>query len=148
VSRPLLRVLSHQRVLSSYAGELLKRLPKTMTGGTAAQPPYSGTDWHVRLPDEEESVLCSILATAEYCRYEGVVGWGTAINGGLGWAFAPQSVKACSLEPLALQEDPMTGHATIPQHLGACLCLSIDISPCIAVAAAAAAGRPLRALGA
>jgi hypothetical protein len=65
---PLLRVLSHQRVLSSYAGELLKRLPKTMTGGTAAQPPYSGTDWHVRLPDEEESVLCSILATAEYCR--------------------------------------------------------------------------------
>lgn len=57
-----------QRVLSAYAGELLKRLPKTAAGGTSAQPPYSGTDWHVRLPDEEEGVLCSILATAEYCR--------------------------------------------------------------------------------
>lgn len=58
-----------QRVLSSYAGELLKRLPKTAAGGTSAQPPYAGTDWHVRLPEEEEGVLCSILATAEYCRY-------------------------------------------------------------------------------
>jgi len=57
-----------QRVLSAYAGELLKRLPKTATGGTSAQPPYSGTDWHVRLPDEEEAVLTSILATSEYCR--------------------------------------------------------------------------------
>lgn len=58
-----------QRVLSAYAGELLKRLPKTAAGGTSAQPPYSGTEWHVRLPDEEEGVLCSILATAEYCRW-------------------------------------------------------------------------------
>lgn len=57
-----------KRVLSSYAGELLKRLPKTAAGGTSAQPPYAGTDWHVRLPEEEEGVLCSILATAEYCR--------------------------------------------------------------------------------
>eukprot|EP00775_Hariotina_reticulata_P007996 gene7996-8194_t len=57
-----------KRVLSAYAGELLKRLPKTATGGTSAQPPYSGTDWHVRLPDEEETVLTSILATSEYCR--------------------------------------------------------------------------------
>lgn len=62
-----------QRVLSAYAGELLKRLPKTATGGTSAQPPYAGTDWHVKLPEEEEGVLCSILATAEYCR------WGLAL---------------------------------------------------------------------
>jgi hypothetical protein len=58
----------HQRVLSAYAGELLKRLPKTATGGTSAQPPYHGSDWHVRLPQEEEEVLAAILATAEYCR--------------------------------------------------------------------------------
>jgi hypothetical protein len=67
-----------QRVLSAYAGELLKRLPKTAAGGTSAQPPYSGTEWHVRLPDEEEGVLCSILATAEYCRWGSLVrlaGW-------------------------------------------------------------------------
>lgn len=60
-----------QRVLSAYAGELLKRLPKTAAGGTSAQPPYLGTDWHVRLPQEEEEVLASILATAEYCRCVG-----------------------------------------------------------------------------
>lgn len=58
-----------QRVLSAYAGELLKRLPKTAAGGTSAQQPYGGTDWHVRLPEEEEAVLTCILATAEYCRW-------------------------------------------------------------------------------
>jgi hypothetical protein len=61
-------LLCLQRVLSAYAGELLKRLPKTATGGTSAQPPYHGSDWHVRLPQEEEEVLAAILATAEYCR--------------------------------------------------------------------------------
>jgi hypothetical protein len=59
-------------VLSAYAGELLKRLPKTATGGTSAQPPYHGSDWHVRLPQEEEEVLAAILATAEYCRCAGL----------------------------------------------------------------------------
>lgn len=68
-------------MLSSYAGELLKRLPKTAAGGTSAQPPYSGTDWHVRLPDEEEGVLCSILATAEYCRWVGSVGFWMCVRG-------------------------------------------------------------------
>jgi hypothetical protein len=66
---PSAALLPHrQRVLSAYAGELLKRLPKTATGGTSAQPPYHGSDWHVRLPQEEEEVLAAILATAEYCR--------------------------------------------------------------------------------
>eukprot|EP00879_Flechtneria_rotunda_P008030 GHRR01008412.1.p1 GENE.GHRR01008412.1~~GHRR01008412.1.p1 ORF type:complete len:961 (+),score=374.37 GHRR01008412.1:225-3107(+) len=57
-----------KRVLSSYAAELLKRMPKTAAGGTSAQTPFNGTDWYVRLPDEEEGVLTCILATAEYCR--------------------------------------------------------------------------------
>jgi hypothetical protein len=69
-------------VLSTYAGELLKRLPKTAAGGTAAQPPYSGTDWHVRLPDDEEGVLCSILATAEYCRWAGLCSGGSMLDAG------------------------------------------------------------------
>jgi hypothetical protein len=62
-----------QRVLAAYAAELLKRLPKTAYGATSAVPPYAGTDWHVRLPEEEEAVVCRILHTAEYCRW---AGWG------------------------------------------------------------------------
>jgi hypothetical protein len=57
-----------QRVLAAYAAELLRRLPKTAAGGTSATPPYLGTDWHVRLPEDEEAVVAAILHTAEYCR--------------------------------------------------------------------------------
>eukprot|EP00879_Flechtneria_rotunda_P024591 GHRR01026084.1.p1 GENE.GHRR01026084.1~~GHRR01026084.1.p1 ORF type:complete len:111 (-),score=36.19 GHRR01026084.1:521-853(-) len=69
LDNPCLRLhFAMQRVLSSYAAELLKRMPKTAAGGTSAQTPFNGTDWYVRLPDEEEGVLTCILATAEYCR--------------------------------------------------------------------------------
>ncbi len=58
-----------QRVLSSYANELIKRLPKTAAGATSVPGPYAvGGDWHIRLSEEEEAVVCHILHTAEYCR--------------------------------------------------------------------------------
>lgn len=57
-----------QKVLYTYASELLKRLPKTATGGTSAAAPYLGTEWHVRMSEEDEGVVCNILATAEWCR--------------------------------------------------------------------------------
>lgn len=46
----------------------MKRLPKTAAGTTSASPQHLGTEWHVRLPEDEEAVVCCILHTAEYCR--------------------------------------------------------------------------------
>jgi hypothetical protein len=60
-----------RRVLGAYANELLKRLPRTADGRTTAAAPYVGSDWHIRMSEEEEGVVANILATAEYCR------WGT-----------------------------------------------------------------------
>jgi hypothetical protein len=56
------------QVLSGYAAELTKRLPRTAAGATSAAPPYTGSEWQIRLSEEEEVVVCHILATAEFCR--------------------------------------------------------------------------------
>lgn len=77
---PLLKLSeAFKVVLNAYAGELLKRLPKTANGLTSASPPWVGTDWHIRVPDEEEKLCCYILHTAEYCR-ETVEGLAAAIQ--------------------------------------------------------------------
>eukprot|EP00878_Enallax_costatus_P033636 GHUV01037174.1.p1 GENE.GHUV01037174.1~~GHUV01037174.1.p1 ORF type:complete len:827 (+),score=323.16 GHUV01037174.1:597-3077(+) len=96
-----------KRVLSAYAGELLKRLPKTAAGGTSSQPPYSGTDWHVRLPEEEEAVLTCILATAEYCR-ETTEGLGRQIAKEL----KPGLAVAAAAADLTDEESAFTGVAS------------------------------------
>nr|ADI46829.1 VPS53Bf [Volvox carteri f. nagariensis] len=59
-----------RRVLSGYAAELMRRLPKTAAGGTSANPAVVGgsTHWYVRLSEEDERVVCCLLATAEFCR--------------------------------------------------------------------------------
>mmetsp|Transcript_28777 Transcript_28777/g.63416 ORF Transcript_28777/g.63416 Transcript_28777/m.63416 type:complete len:903 (+) Transcript_28777:134-2842(+) len=67
-----------QTLLTTYAAALLHRLPKTATGQTAVQPPYNGQDWYIRVPEDEEKVLCHILHTAEFCR-ETVEGLSAAI---------------------------------------------------------------------
>jgi hypothetical protein len=36
-------------MLSGYAAELTKRLPRTAAGATSAAPPYNGTEWQVRV---------------------------------------------------------------------------------------------------
>nr|ADI46827.1 VPS53Df [Volvox carteri f. nagariensis] len=61
-----------RRVLSGYAAELMRRLPKTAAGGTSANPAVVGgsTHWYVRLSEEDERVVCCLLATAEFCRDE------------------------------------------------------------------------------
>ncbi len=43
-----------QKHLLTYSAALLHRLPKTANGLTSASQPYSGTDWHIRVPEEEE----------------------------------------------------------------------------------------------
>ncbi|KAG2492670.1 hypothetical protein HYH03_009085 [Edaphochlamys debaryana] len=67
-----------RRVLSGYAADLMRRLPKTAAGTTTAQaaPVGGSTDWYVRLSDEDERVVCCLLATAEFCRetVEGLAG--------------------------------------------------------------------------
>ncbi|GLI62858.1 hypothetical protein VaNZ11_005587 [Volvox africanus] len=67
-----------RRVLSGYAADLMRRLPKTATGSTHAVPSVVGgsMDWYVRLSEEDERVVCCLLATAEFCREttEGLAG--------------------------------------------------------------------------
>lgn len=61
-----------KKVLGMYAAELAKRLPRTAGGATTASPPYAGNEWQLKLSEEEEKVVCHILATAEFCRWGGV----------------------------------------------------------------------------
>eukprot|EP00198_Chlamydomonas_reinhardtii_P007003 XP_001696339.1 subunit of GARP complex [Chlamydomonas reinhardtii] len=67
-----------KRVLGGYASDLMRRLPRTAAGGTSATPAVVGgsTDWYVRLSEEDERVVCCLLATAEFCRdtTEGLAG--------------------------------------------------------------------------
>nr|BCL66141.1 hypothetical protein [Volvox africanus] len=67
-----------RRVLSGYAADLMRRLPKTATGSTHAVPAVVGgsMDWYVRLSEEDERVVCCLLATAEFCKEttEGLAG--------------------------------------------------------------------------
>nr|BCL66276.1 hypothetical protein [Volvox reticuliferus] len=67
-----------RRVLSGYASDLMRRLPKTAAGTTNAVPAVVGgsVDWYVRLSEEDERVVCCLLATAEFCRdtTEGLAG--------------------------------------------------------------------------
>lgn len=56
-----------QKVLTSYAGELLKRLPKTSGGQTSFSGPLTGSEWQIKLSEAEETVACNILHTAAYC---------------------------------------------------------------------------------
>eukprot|EP00798_Chlamydomonas_sp_ICE-L_P005789 gene5789-2585_t len=46
----------------------MQRLPKTMNGLTNAPPPYTTPEWQIKLPEQEERVVCYILHTAEFCR--------------------------------------------------------------------------------
>ncbi|KXZ52139.1 vps53 [Gonium pectorale] len=67
-----------KRVLSGYASDLMRRLPKTAAGTTTATPAAVGgpTDWYIRLTEEDERVVCCLLATADFCRetVEGLAG--------------------------------------------------------------------------
>eukprot|EP00803_Ostreobium_quekettii_P001132 evm.model.scf_469.3 EVM.evm.TU.scf_469.3 scf_469:18127-25928(-) len=56
-----------QGVLVGYAGELRKRLPKTAGGLTTVGSSLLGEDWQIKLPIEEEQVVCSMLHTAAHC---------------------------------------------------------------------------------
>lgn len=56
-----------QRLLSSYCAALLSRLPKTASGATSVSPPLVGSEWHIKLPDEEERVVAHVMHTAEFC---------------------------------------------------------------------------------
>ena len=56
-----------QRLLHSYAVKLVGRLPKTNMGLTTGTATAGSTDWQVKLMDEDVPVICTIIATAEYC---------------------------------------------------------------------------------
>ena len=56
-----------QRVLRAYAAKLIARLPKTATGGTTGSASAGTQDWYIKLNDEDVVVVCTIIATAEYC---------------------------------------------------------------------------------
>ena len=56
-----------QRVLRAYATKLITRLPKTVAGGTTGSAGAGTQDWYIRLNDEDVVVVCTIIATAEYC---------------------------------------------------------------------------------
>lgn len=56
-----------QRVLRAYATKLITRLPKTAAGGTTGSAGAGTQDWYIRLNDEDVVVVCTIIATAEYC---------------------------------------------------------------------------------
>jgi hypothetical protein len=43
-------------VLNAYAAALLARLPRTAAGTTYATPPLVGTEWYIRVPEDEEKV--------------------------------------------------------------------------------------------
>lgn len=47
-----------------------RRVPKPTSGTTSALPGVVGgsIEWHVRMSDDEQHVLCCVLATAEYCK--------------------------------------------------------------------------------
>ena len=54
-------------MLRAYAGKLIARLPKTAAGGTTGSAGAGTADWHIRLHDEDVVVVCTVIATAEYC---------------------------------------------------------------------------------
>ncbi|KAK9858463.1 hypothetical protein WJX84_000384 [Apatococcus fuscideae] len=56
-----------QRQLQAYAGKLVGRLPKTNMGLTTGTATAGSADWQVKLVDEDVPVICTIIATAEYC---------------------------------------------------------------------------------
>ena len=47
--------------------KLVTRLPKTAAGGTTGSAGAGTQDWYIRLNDEDVVVVCTIIATAEYC---------------------------------------------------------------------------------
>lgn len=65
--------------LHTYAAALLHRLPKNAAGLTSASPPFVGQDWYIRVPPDEELVVCHILQTAEFCK-ETVEGAAAAVR--------------------------------------------------------------------
>ncbi|CAL8463747.1 g3281 [Coccomyxa elongata] len=65
---PMLHLMgAFQRVLQQYAAKLVARLPKTAAGGTTGQAAAGTQDWYIKLNDEDTVVVCTIIATAEYC---------------------------------------------------------------------------------
>lgn len=73
--RPMLDLSrAFQRVIIAYSMQLVARIPKPPGGSLAVQatPPstalLSAPEWHVRLADGDEAVLCSIVTTSEYAR--------------------------------------------------------------------------------
>lgn len=73
--RPMLDLSrAFQRVVTAYAKQLLARIPRPPNGSLAVLATTPSTallstpEWHVRLADGDEAVLCSIVSTSEYCR--------------------------------------------------------------------------------
>jgi hypothetical protein len=56
-----------QRVYRAYAARLVARLPKTASGG-ATVAVLGGTDWYVRMSEEDIGVVCLVISTAEHCQ--------------------------------------------------------------------------------
>lgn len=56
------------RVYRIYAARLLARLPKTASGQTTVAATLGTTDWHVRIGEEDISLVCLIISTAEHCQ--------------------------------------------------------------------------------
>lgn len=57
-----------QRVYRAYAARLVSRLPKPTSGSLSATAVLGGNDWHVRLSEDDISVCCLVISTAEHCQ--------------------------------------------------------------------------------
>ncbi len=55
----------------AYAARLVARLPKPTSGSLSGSAVLGASDWHVRLSDEDISVVCLIVSTAEHCQVGG-----------------------------------------------------------------------------
>lgn len=67
--KPLLELAAvFQRVYRAYAARLVSRLPKPTSGSLSATAVLGGNDWHVRLSEDDISVCCLVISTAEHCQ--------------------------------------------------------------------------------
>ena len=57
-----------QRVLTTYAGKLTARLPKTAGGTRQGPATTSSSEWQVKMDADEALIICNIICTAEYCQ--------------------------------------------------------------------------------
>lgn len=56
-----------KRVYCAYASHLVARLPKTASGAATGIPILGGSEWLVKLSDEDVDLICLVVSTAEHC---------------------------------------------------------------------------------